>query len=371
MNQQILKARSIAERFDTEGEIVTVMPYGNGHINDTYRVETSTGMDYILQRLNPAAFAHPERVMDNIVLVTGFLRQKIVLRGGNPLRETLTPVALPDGRWWIADEEGGAWRMYICINGTVSYDLAEDTAVLREAGRAFGAFMTDLADCPAERLHETIPHFHDTPERIASFRRSAAKDSAGRAAAAQKEIAFVEARAGRANELTGQLDAGILPLRVTHNDTKLNNVLFDPVTGRAQCVVDLDTVMPGLIAYDFGDAVRFGASTAAEDEADPARIRFDGDKYRAWTEGYLEAAGTALTEAELLSLPVGAWMMTFEVGLRFLTDYLDGDVYFHTAYPEHNLVRARNQFTLLADMERHQAMMLKTVQAWKKEDNHG
>ena len=371
MMQNINKARLLAERFDVEGEVLTVTPYGNGHINETYRVETTTGMDYVLQRLNPAAFAHPEYVMENIMLVTGFLRQKIVLRGGNPLHETLTPVALPDGQWWIIDEDGAAWRMYVCINGTVSYDVTDDPDVLREAGSAFGKFMTDLADCPVEHLHETIPHFHDTPRRLTNLRKSVERDAAGRVQAARDEIAFAEARSGRAGELTEQMQAGMLPLRVTHNDTKLNNVLFDPATGRAQCVVDLDTVMPGLAAYDFGDAVRFGASTAAEDEADLDKIHFDEAKYRAWTEGYLEAAGEAPSEAELRSLPVGAWMMTYEVGLRFLTDYLDGDVYFHTAYPEHNLVRARNQFALLADMERHQRMMLDTVTAWKKEEQHG
>ena len=301
-------------------------------------------------------------MMENIAHVTAYLREAIRRRGGDPARETLRIIPLADGRAYLLADDG-CWRMYSLVGHTVTHQQAESESVFREAGRGFGRFMRDLSGYPAHTLHETIPRFHDTANRLTNFRRSAEADPAGRAALARPEIDFVLARSHRASAL---LDAG-LPLRVTHNDTKLNNVLMDAATDEALCVIDLDTVMPGLAAYDFGDAIRYGANTAAEDEADLSKVHFSLPLFRAYAEGYLGEAGAMLTPAEIDSLPLGTWMMTYEVGMRFLTDYLDGDIYFHTAYPTHNLVRARNQFALLADMEKHEAAMLETVREYIKE----
>lgn len=342
---------SVLRRYGLTAE-ETPERYGCGHINDTF-LTRQQGKAYILQRVSPAAFHAPEKVMENIAGVTARLRESILKRGGDPERETLTLLPADDGRLFIKDADGATWRLTLFIDGAAVYQRAESEAVFREAGRAFGEFLHDLADYPAETLHETIPHFHDTPSRVEALREAVRTDAAGRLAQVGAEVDFALSRASRAGELTDALARGELPLRVTHNDTKLNNVLLDAETGRALCVIDLDTVMPGLCAYDFGDAIRFGANTADEDEKELDKVRFSLPMYRAYLSGYVSAAGGMLTAAELASLPVGAWMMTYECGTRFLTDFLNGDIYFHTAYPTHNLTRARNQFALLADMERH------------------
>ena len=357
-------ARAMAQHFRLEGRLTEVRPYGTGHINDTFLAVTDAPRAYILQRLSPVAFRHPEQVMENVVRVTDHLRARIAGRGGDPQRETLTPVPTLAGKPYLLDDDGCCWRVFLNVEDTVSYQLPDSEAVFREAGRAFGAFQTALMDYPPQTLHETIPHFHDTVRRVEALRQAVAADRVGRAASVGAEIDFALARAGRAGELLLGLREGRLPLRVTHNDTKLDNVLMDRATGRGLCVIDLDTVMPGLSAYDFGDAIRFGANTAVEDEADLSRVHFSMPMYRAWCEGYLSEAGAAMGEAERDSLPLGAWMMTYEVGVRFLTDYLDGDRYFHTAYAEHNLVRARNQFALLNDMEAHRDAMAAAVRQW-------
>ena len=356
----------ILQAYELAGGVTGAEPFGSGHINDTFRVTTGAGQEYVLQRLSPAAFKQPEAVMENVHGVLAHLQRKVIAGGGDPLREVLTLVETADGHCCVMDESG-CWRMYLLIGDTVSYDLPENEEIFREAGRAFGAFQTALADYPAQTLTETIPRFHDTVNRTENLARAIEADAAGRAQEVEAEIAFARARFERAGALLAGVAEGRLPLRVTHNDTKLNNVLVDRATGKALCVIDLDTVMPGLSAYDFGDAIRFGANTALEDEADLSKVRFSMDMFRAWSEGYLGAAGDAMGAEEIRSLPLGAWMMTYEVGVRFLTDYLQGDVYFHTAYPGHNLVRARNQFALLADMERHEAEMLAFVEKWIKE----
>ncbi|MGN0779777.1 MAG: phosphotransferase enzyme family protein [Aristaeellaceae bacterium] len=370
------KAAKILTSFDLYGQVVSVEPYGCGHINDTFRVITrKPGTDkehrYILQRLSPVAFHEPEKVMENIGAVTAYLKKIIQQRGGDPDRETLIIIPARDGREYILDhEQGGCWRMYLFIENSYTCQQAESEDVFREAARAFGAFQRDLTDYPAQTLHETIPYFHHTPRRVQALETAVEKDAVGRVADAQEEIAFALARKERARTLTDALQRGELPLRVTHNDTKLNNVLMDSVSGKAMCVVDLDTVMPGLCAYDFGDAIRFGANTALEDEADLSKVHFSMPMFRAYSEGYLEQAGDLLTQAEVRSLPMGAWTMTYEVGIRFLTDYLDGDHYFHTTYPEHNLVRARNQFALLADMERQEQAMQAIMEDYLKGKSH-
>lgn len=358
--------------FDLYGQVVAIQRYGCGHINDTFMVTTrkpgrAEERRYILQRLSPVAFHEPEKVMENIANITAYLKALILRRGGDPDRETLIIIPARDGKDYLLDSDNGCWRMYLFIEESFSYQQAETEAIFREAGRAFGAFQRDLADYPASSLHETIPRFHDTANRVRALKRVMADDPAGRVKGAEEELAFALERQERSGELVDALGRGELPLRVTHNDTKLNNVLMNRETGKAMCVVDLDTVMPGLCAYDFGDAIRFGANTAAEDEADLSLVRFSLPMYRAYSEGYLETAGGLLTEAEVRSLPLGAWMMTYECGVRFLTDYLDGDHYFGIAYPEHNLVRARNQFALLKDMERHAGEMAEVMAQWKEQ----
>lgn len=357
-----MRPENILALYDLGSAVTAVRPYGEGHINDTFLVETQAEGRYILQRLSTAAFAHPEKVMANVTGVTAWLREAVRRRGGDPMRETLQIIPLADGRSHTLEEDG-CWRMYAFIQGTKTFQQAESEEIFRQAGSAFGQFMRDLADYPADTLHETIPDFHHTQKRFEAFEAAVQANVAGRAARAAEEIAFVRQRGRRAGEL---IHAG-LPLRVTHNDTKLNNVLMDETDGRALCVVDLDTVMPGLCAFDFGDAVRCGANTAAEDEKDLSRVHFSMPMFRAYTEGYLRCAGDMLTPEEIDSLPLGAWMITYELGMRFLTDFLQGDPYFRTAYPEHNLVRARNQFALLADVERLEKDMLETVRQCVKE----
>ena len=353
--------QEILAHFCTEGQVKAIRPYGSGHINDTFLVETQEAPNYILQRVSSACFPRPVEVMENVCGVTGFLREAVLAAHGDADRETLTLLPTKENGYWFVDADGDCWRVYLNIANTRTYQLPENADIFRKAGQAFGKFQMMLADYPAETLHETIPHFHDTVSRVEALRQAIREDRAGRAQGVQPEIEFALTRAEKAGALVNMLAAGELPLRVTHNDTKLNNVLMDAETGDGVCVIDLDTVMPGLCAYDFGDAIRFGANTAEEDEADVSKIHFSLPMFKAYAEGYLKEAGSALSEAEVRSLPLGAWMMTYEVGIRFLTDYLNGDVYFHVAYPEHNLVRARNQFALLADMEKNKEAMDEAV----------
>ena len=307
----------------------------------------------MLQRINRNVFREPEKVMENFQRVTEHIRQKVAREGGDPEKETLRLNLARDGKPYTFDENGDLWRSYAFVKDTVTYERTDDPALFREAGRCFGRFHDLLDDFDASLLHETIPYFHHEPRRWQDFLRAVEENRSGRADTARKEIEGFMAFAALPPVLQDQLEAGVLPLRVTHNDTKLNNVLMDEKTGRALCVIDLDTVMPGLAAYDFGDAIRFGASTALEDETDLDKVHFSLPYYRAFAEGYLEAFGSRLNEAELLSLPMGAKLMTLEVGIRFLGDYLNGDVYFKVDHPEHNLVRARTQLKLLQEMEAH------------------
>ncbi len=354
-------AQKILPLFSVPDLEYSIQTYGNGHINDTFLISSASGHRFILQRISPAAFHHPDHVMDNMMKVTSALRGKILSRQGDPDREALSIIPLHNGAPYLTWEDGAVWRMTKFIPDTVSYDLPENESIFCESGRAFGRFACDLADYPADTLFETIPHFHDTPDRLRLFRDACQKDAVNRAGTCQNVIKDYLDRAERSSLLTGQLENGTLPVRVTHNDTKLNNVLLDSQTLHAVCVIDLDTVMPGLFAYDFGDAIRFGASTALEDERDTSRIHFSLPMFKAFAQGYLQESGNMLSPAEIDSLPVGAWMMTYECGMRFLTDYLAGDVYFHVASEDHNLVRAINQMTLLKDMEKYEQAMSDTV----------
>jgi len=330
-------------------------PYGGGHINRTRLIVCRDGSRYILQRINTDVFRRPEGLMRNIELVTAHLRRKV----SDP-RAVLRLVPARDGRPF-AVENGAYWRVYAFVPGSVCFQRA-DEALLYESAAAFGRFAGLLSDFPAGELDETIPQFHDTPARFSALRDAVSADAAGRTRAARREIDFALSYEPFSHTLAKAQSRGELPLRVTHNDTKINNVLFDEKTRRALCVIDLDTVMPGLLANDFGDAVRFGASTADEDERDLSRVHFSLPLYKACAGGYLSACGESLTEAETAALPVGARMMTCECGVRFLTDHLNGDVYFHVEREGQNLDRARTQFRLLAGMDEHWDEMRRIVE---------
>lgn len=337
--------QQILRQFQFADSVVSCERYGNGHVNRTFHVVCKNGAEYILQRINQVAFQKPRELMENINAVTNFMS------AGSSTLQTLHFIGTTDGNILSYDENGDCWRAYEFVGGGVCLDAPRNTRDFYEAAVAFGQFQMALSDFPAASLHETIPHFHDTCDRIRQLRESVEKDPLGRAGSVQQEIEFILCRQQELGELCRLLAAGELPLRVTHNDTKLNNVLLDETTGKARCVLDLDTVMPGLSAYDFGDAVRFGASTAAEDETDLSRVEVDLSMYEAFLRGYLDACGDVLTKREIEVLPLGAKIMTAEVGMRFLKDYIDGDIYFSIHRPGQNLDRARTQLKLVSDME--------------------
>ena len=290
--------------------------------------------------------------MENILNVTSYLRKEIERTGGDPKRETLTVVLTKDGKSYFTDEDGGKWRVYEFIEGAQTFDAVESDEDFYQSAVAFGKFQAMLANFPADTLHETIPQFHDTAKRYRDFEKAVEADVKGRAAKVEKEIAFVREHSGEVSMLHDMLAKGELPLRVTHNDTKLNNIMIDADSHKAICVIDLDTVMPGLAMNDFGDAIRFGANTAAEDEPDTSKVSLSLKLFEIYVKGFLEGCGGRLTENEIKALPMGAKMMTLECGMRFLADYLEGDVYFKTSREDHNLDRCRTQFALVADMEK-------------------
>ena len=341
---------------------VKVEAYGNGHINDTYIADSEPR--YILQRINHSIFKNPEQVMSNIVGVTEFLRAKIIAAGGDVNRETLTVIKTRDGKDFYKTEDGDYFRMYNYVENTASYEIVENTEQFYEAARAFGKFQKMLSDYPADKLYDTIPFFHDTVKRFADFEKAVADDIAGRKSKVTKEIEFALARKADAAIVVDALADGRLPLRVTHNDTKLNNVLLDAETGKGVCVIDLDTVMPGSLLYDYGDALRFGASSGAEDEVDLDKIYFDLELFEAFTKGFVEEVGDALTPVEIELMPFSAKLLTYECGMRFLGDYLNGDTYFKIHRENHNLDRARTQFKLVADIESKLEDMKKIVKKY-------
>ena len=351
VTQELL--RQAAAAFDFGLPTGEAERYGAGHINDTFAVWAADhSRRWILQRINTDTFTDPAGLMENVTGVTSYLRREILARGGDPDRETLNVVPTREGKPYYTDCEGGAWRAYLFVEGTVCLQKVENERDFYTAAETFGNFQNQLAGYPAATLHETIARFHDTPNRYANFEKALAADVMGRAREIGPEIAFIRAREADCHVLMDQLAAGVLPLRVTHNDTKLNNVLIDQATGKGICVIDLDTVMPGLSAYDFGDSIRFGANDCAEDEPDQSKVHFSLHLYEVFARGYLAAAGRAMSEAERRSLPWGAKLMTLECGIRFLTDYLEGDHYFKISRPAQNLDRARTQFTLVEGMER-------------------
>ena len=347
-----------------------VKPFGAGHINETYAVympgEGGDELAYVLQRVNSNVFKDPAGVMDNIFGVTEYLRNVIRREGGDPDRETLSYIKTKSGCNYFEDSEGEPWRCYNFIPDSVCYQLVEEPEQFYQSGSSFGHFLKQLSDYPASKLNETIPDFHNTIRRFEAFQVALKRDLKNRADSCRPEIDFVLAREKDCGVLVHQQDEGILPLRVTHNDTKLNNILFDEKTGKGLCIIDLDTIMPGLAANDFGDSIRFGAATAEEDEPNLDLMHFDISLYELYVKGYLEETKDVLTEAEIGSLPWGARLMTLECGIRFLTDYLQGDTYFKTDYPEHNLIRARTQFRLVDEMEQQFERMQEIVQKYTK-----
>ena len=342
--------KKICEQFKIDGDFVSAEKYGEGHINDTFLVKT-TKTQYILQRVNNTVFKKPEEVMENISKVTNFMAKQIIARGGDTTRETLTLVKTLDGKDYYISEDDRLFRMYIFIDNATCYQIIENGEVFYQAARAFGQFQKILKDFPANELHETIVNFHNTVDRYRMFKQAVAEDKMGRLESVKAEVEFALEREKDAGAIVDALNEGRIPLRVTHNDTKLNNVMIDDETGLGVCVIDLDTVMPGSLLYDFGDSIRFGASTAAEDELDLDKVNMDINLFSEYVKGYLEELGDSITEEELKLLPMSAKLMTLECGIRFLTDYLDGDNYFKIHREHHNLDRARTQLKLVWDME--------------------
>ncbi len=352
--------KTIISNFCLSGDFLQAQPYGNGHINDTYVVYLGDrGSEYriILQRINTSIFADVDGLMSNILGVTSYLGEVIKQRGGDPYRETLTVIKTKDGAPYYRDEKGNCWRAYIFVEGTVTLQIAESREDFYKCGLSFGRFIADLDGYPANTLHETIPSFHNTIKRFEAFEKAIKEDVKGRAASVKEEIDFAISRKEDASLLVNLLDEGKLPLRVTHNDTKINNILIDDKTRDGLCVIDLDTVMPGLSLYDFGDSIRSGASTGAEDETDLSKVSLSLDLFEAFADGFLASAADRLTPLEIELMPHGAKIMTFECGLRFLTDYLSGDTYFKIHREHHNLDRCRTQFKLVKDMEDKSAEM--------------
>lgn len=353
--------QSLGQSFGIPGELLQAAPYGSGHINDTYAATYSSNgqfVRYIFQRINHNVFTNPVAVMENIARVTNHSRDVLARRQvSDPLRRTLTVLPALDGRPYFQDSEGYTWRTYLFIEEAVTYDKIENANQAREAARAFGEFQGLLVDLPGERLHETIPQFHHTRSRFDALIRAIEADSEGRAASVADEIGFARAREHLVDELLDQQARGELPERITHNDTKLNNVMFDTASGEAICVIDLDTVMPGLVLYDFGDMVRTATSPALEDEKDLSLVTMQMPMFQALAEGYLGATQSFLLPAEKDRLAFSGKLITFEIGLRFLTDFLSGDTYFKTHRPGHNLDRCRTQFKLVESIESQEPAM--------------
>ncbi len=362
----------IINAFPSFGKYKGYKPVTDGHINDTYIVEYETDdgiIRYLLQRINVNVFKKPLELMENVEAVTAFLREKIKENGGDPMRETLTVYPAKDGKNHYMAEDGGCWRMYNYVEDTFSINTLTNPDDFKNSAVSFGNFQNLLVEFPIETLHETIPNFHNTPSRFNDLKEAVEKNISGRKENALQEIYFAFEREKDCSVITDLLGTERIPLRVTHNDTKLNNVLFDNKTKKGLCVVDLDTVMPGSALYDFGDSIRFGANTAAEDETDLSKVSLDLDYFKAYVDGYLDSVGGSLTEDELNLLPFAAKLLTFECGMRFLGDYINGDVYFKIDYPEHNLVRARTQFKLVEDIENKFEAMEKIVSDMRKEKN--
>jgi len=355
--------KNIAEQFDIAGEFLSAVPYGEGHINATFKVlfrEEGEAKAYLLQKINHNVFKDVDGLMRNIKLVTSHIKEKI----SNPLEGTLTVIPTKDGKLYYESHEHEFWRMYLFIENSIAYQKVDNADVFYKTAVAFGGFANQLMDFDASLLSETIPDFHNTKSRLDDFRQAVKNDKCNRLAEVRKEVDFILSREADCAVFMDYLDNGKLPLRVTHNDTKLNNVLFHDNTGECICIIDLDTVMPGLALSDFGDAIRFGASSAAEDETDLSKVFMRLDLFEMYTKGYLSQAKDSLTQLEKELLPFSAKLLTLECGMRFLADYLNGDTYFKIHREKHNLDRARTQLKLVADMEDKMEQMVEVVKKY-------
>ncbi len=364
MQKNMTNAIIAAKIFDLDGEFVSLGSYGSGHINDTYLVSVMRDGEvvpaYILQRINHNVFPNVDGLMDNMIKVTKYLnkyRTEAVER-----HEILTLVPTKEGKYCMKDSSGDYWRAMLFVDNSISFDIPDTPELFHQSAVAFGKFAKDLGEFNASVLCEVIPDFHNNEARLQQLKDAAAKDVKGRKAEVEKELEFVKKREDDFSFFNNLHREGNLPLRVTHNDTKLNNVLFDKNTKKSICVIDLDTVMPGFLGFDFGDAIRFGANTAAEDEADLSKVEINLEMFEAYAEGFLSVCADTMTENEVKTLPMAAKMMTFECGIRFLADYLNGDTYFKISRPTQNLDRARNQFKLVSSMEAHWDEMESIIQ---------
>lgn len=351
----------IVAQFKIKGSVAAIEPYGSGHIHDTFRVINAkpAAPHYVLQRINHHVFTNVPALTENIEKVTAHLRKKVAVEGADPDKEVLTLIASQRGQGYYKDDAGNFWRMYLFLQDTRSYDVVETAQQAYEGGKAYGRFLALLADLDVAGLHETIPSFHDVEDRLRLFREAVQRNPKGRLKEVATEVAFVQKRAERMSIFCRMGREGVLPLRTTHNDTKFNNVLLNSYD-QAQCVIDLDTVMPGYVAYDFGDAVRTIINKAAEDEKDLEKIALDIDLFKGFTRGFLKEAGSFLSDAEVESLSHAVLVFPFLMGLRFLTDYIDGDHYYKIQFPAHNLQRARAQFKLVEKLE-EQYPLLKNI----------
>ena len=353
------QAVQVCRLFNIKGEPEQFEVITDGHINITYYISFRNEDNedgYMVQGINTHVFTQPDLLMENIVNVTGFLRNKIETDGGNPERETLNFLKAEDGKYYQYYEDK-CWRVCRFIDKSYTINTVENLDVFQDAGRGFGVFQKNLDEYPMENLHETIKDFHNTPKRVETLEESIEADVKNRVETVREEINFALERKGEAGKLIFLHNEGRIPLRVTHNDTKINNILFDKDTDKAICVIDLDTIMPGFSLYDFGDAIRFGANTTREDDDNLDNINVSLKHFEAFAKGFLSACAKELTVDEVENLAFASKLMTYECGVRFLTDYLDGDVYFKTSYENHNLVRARNQFKLVYEMEQNMDKM--------------
>lgn len=346
--------RRICSKFALYGDFLVAVPFGGGHVNDTFQLTFDQGgvrLHYVLQRINRNVFRKPEQVMENMDRVTRHLLAKIHAEKVETRKRTIRLLRTFANQPCVTDERGDVWRAYIFVENARAYDVLETPEQAFKVAQAFGEFQCNLVDLPGPRLHETIPDFHNTPKRLEALRQAIRRDPVGRERRVRREIDFIMKRADETERLLRLQAEGAIPERITHNDTKVNNILIDDLTGDGICVIDLDTVMPGLSLYDFGDMVRAGTSPAEEDEVDLAKVGMRFEMYEALYRGFLSSAGSFLTEAERENLPFSGKLITFEIAIRFLTDYLEGDVYFKVKRPEHNLERCRNQLRMVESIE--------------------
>jgi len=346
-----MEKENIVKQFKINGNLMSIERYGCGHINETYLVKTSV-TDYILQKINNHIFKDVKGLMNNIVLTLDFSKKSISNEGGDPAREAMTLVKTINDEFYYYDESNDSYyRVYDFVKDSLAIQAATTKEEFAESGTAFGKFQALLAKFDASQLVEVIPNFHNTKTRYEHFEKVLELDAYDRSKNCEEEINFVKARKDDCEKVVKLISEGKIPLKVTHNDTKLNNVLFDAKTRKSLCVIDLDTIMPGSSLYDFGDSIRFGCNTAAEDEKDLSKVNFDIEYFKAFTKAYLDQVGKTMNKYEIENLAFGAKLMTLECGIRFLDDYLDGNKYFGTKYEEHNLVRCRTQFKLVKLME--------------------